>query len=378
MKKISFKFKLLSVVMAVVLCLPCLAFSAFADTTGRLAISSTQAEAGELFTVSVSVVSNPGIAGMKIYVSFDNNYITPVSVRPGNALSSSVLSSLEKELNPASVSSYTAMFYGIQNNYNTGTFFVLTFKAKDVAEDVMTYISVVCDDDGNTTNQDLETVVFSGASAKINVSASEDKKEEDKKDEEIGDKANIDLKRGASMMPYMAGYSDGTFKPTQAATRYEVVECFAELFTVDLKVDFSVEFKDVDAKHKAMVRLFSAAGVINGYPSDNTFRGTKTITRAEFCKIVTVLLDLDIKRATDQGFNDVKSHWAKDYINICAREGLVQGKGEGRFDPDGQIKRCEVATLINRITGAKAGTSCIYSDVPADAWYFGAVAAAAK
>ena len=361
--------------MAVVLCLPCLAFSAFADTTGRLAISSTQAKAGELLTVSVSVVTNPGIAGMNIKVSFDNDYLTPVSVRSGNALSSSVLSSLEKELNPASVSSFTAMFYGIQNNYSTGTFFVLTFKAKDVAEDVMTYISVSCDD---ATNEDLETVVFSNASSRVDIAASEDKKEEDKKDEEVGNKANIDLKRGASNMPYMAGYSDGTFKPTQAATRYEVVECFAELFTVDLKVDFSVEFKDVDAKHKAMVRLFSAAGVINGYPSDNTFRGTKTITRAEFCKIVTVLLDLDIKRATDQGFNDVKSHWAKDYINICAREGLVQGKGEGRFDPDGQIKRCEVATLINRITGAKAGTSCAYPDVPADAWYFGAVAAAAK
>ncbi|MBQ8005383.1 MAG: hypothetical protein IJ303_03625, partial [Clostridia bacterium] len=90
MKKISFKLKLLSVAMAVVLCLPCLAFSAFADTTGRLAISSTQAKAGELLTVSVSVVTNPGIAGMNIKVSFDNDYLTPVSVRSGNALSSSV------------------------------------------------------------------------------------------------------------------------------------------------------------------------------------------------------------------------------------------------------------------------------------------------
>ena len=156
--------------------------------------------------------------------------------------------------------------------------------------------------------------------------------------------------------------------------------CVLMLATSALSVIAAPTYNDVKSGdwYYEFVTYMSGKGIINGYPSDNTFRGTKTITRAEFCKIVTVLLDLDIKRATDQGFNDVKSHWAKDYINICAREGLVQGKGEGRFDPDGQIKRCEVATLINRITGAKAGTSCIYSDVPADAWYFGAVAAAAK
>ncbi len=374
MKKNGFSAKVLAVFLAVALCMPCFAFSAFADETGKLSMSSIEAKSGDLISVSINITNNPGIAGIKLNISFDNAYLTPVSVKAGSALNTSIISNIQSASNVASLKNLTAVFYGVENVYKTGSIVVVTFRIKETDKDVMTYVSAVCEE---ATNENLDDVIFGAVSSRVSIAAAEADDKDDK--EEITPvKADIDLKRGASKMKYMAGYSDGTFKPTQAATRYEVVECFNELFDVGLKVDQSISFKDVDSKHNAMVKLFAAAGVINGYPSDNTFRGTKTITRAEFCKIVTVLLDLDVDRAIDQGFNDVKSHWAKDFINICAREGLVQGKGAGRFDPDGEIKRCEVVTLINRITGAKAGTSCSYSDVPSDAWYFGAVAAAAK
>lgn len=186
----------------------------------------------------------------------------------------------------------------------------------------------------------------------------------------------IGLKKDAATIKYMDG-RDGKFAPNEAATRYEVIKALNNVFDITAKVT-ETTLSDVDAEYKDLVSLFTSAGIINGYPSDNTFRGTKTITRAEFCKIVCIMLGLDVEGAKDAEFNDVKDSWAVSYINACAAKGYIQGKGEGRFAPDANITRAELATLVNRITGAVAGTECSYDDVAKDAWYFGAVAAAAK
>lgn len=186
----------------------------------------------------------------------------------------------------------------------------------------------------------------------------------------------IVLKADAATTKYLEG-RNGKFEPNAAATRYEVIKALNELFSITTNVT-ATTLTDVDAANKDLVSLFTSAGIIDGFPSDNTFRGTANITRGQFCKILcTMMADLDVT-AKDAGFNDTKDHWAATYINACAAKGLVEGKGEGRFAPDANITRAELATLINRITGAKAGTSTSYADVPTDAWYFGAVAAAAK
>ena len=145
-------------------------------------------------------------------------------------------------------------------------------------------------------------------------------------------------------------------------------------------VDPSKSFKDVSTKYNTMVNLFAAAGVIKGY-DDGTFKGDKTITRAEFCVLITNLMGLDISKARDQGFPDVKgNNWYVPYVNACAKAGYVKGRDTGNFDPNGLITRAEVATLINRITGAdvESAVSCAYSDVNPAKWYFKQVAAAAK
>lgn len=184
----------------------------------------------------------------------------------------------------------------------------------------------------------------------------------------------IALKDGAADIKYMEGRGD-KFEAEADATRYEVVAALAEVFNITTDGE-AAKLTDVAEANKTVVDLFNAAGIINGY-SDGTFRGDKTITRAEFAKIVCVMLGLDTENAKDAGFNDT-DHWAKAYINACAEKGLIKGKSADRFDPNGNIKRGEIATLVNRITGAKAGTECKYADVSTDAWYFGDVAAAAK
>lgn len=188
-------------------------------------------------------------------------------------------------------------------------------------------------------------------------------------------KTTIALKKDAATIKFLAGYADGTFKPTQAATRYEVVVALNEVFDI-VTNNAPKALTDVAADKKAVVDLFTAAGIIDGFPGGE-FKGNEGITRAQFAKIAAVMLGLDIEKAKDAGFSDV-SGWAAPYINACAEAKLVIGNDDGTFAPSKNITRAELATFICRITGAKAGTTCTYKDVPATAWYFGFVAAAAK
>ena len=188
-------------------------------------------------------------------------------------------------------------------------------------------------------------------------------------------KTTIALKKDAATIKFLAGYADGTFKPTQAATRYEVVVALNEIFDI-VTNNAPKALTDVAADKKAVVDLFTAAGIIDGFPGGE-FKGNEGITRAQFAKIAAVMLGLDIEKAKDAGFSDV-SGWAAPYINACAEAKLVIGNDDGTFAPSKNITRAELATFICRITGAKAGTTCTYKDVPATAWYFGFVAAAAK
>lgn len=188
-------------------------------------------------------------------------------------------------------------------------------------------------------------------------------------------KTTIALKKDAATIKFLAGYADGTFKPTQAATRYEVVVALNEIFDI-VTNNAPKALTDVAADKKAIVELFTAAGIIDGFPGGE-FKGNEGITRAQFAKIAAVMLGLDIENAKDAGFSDV-SGWAAPYINACAAAKLVVGNDDGTYAPSKNITRAELATFICRITGAKAGTTCTYKDVPATAWYFGFVAAAAK
>ncbi len=185
---------------------------------------------------------------------------------------------------------------------------------------------------------------------------------------------NISFKSNAAEIKYLDGRGD-KFEPDANATRYEVVKALYNVFEMESSASPKV-LTDVSDEYKEIVNAFTSCGIIDGY-EDGTFLGEKAITRAEVAKIISVMMNLDIENAKDAGFTDV-SGWAVNYVNACANAKYVNGMGDGTFAPNANITRAQLATIINNITGAKAGTECKYSDVNTDAWYFGYVAAAAK
>ncbi|MEK4358706.1 S-layer homology domain-containing protein [Paenibacillus sp. FSL M7-1455] len=73
-------------------------------------------------------------------------------------------------------------------------------------------------------------------------------------------------------------------------------------------------------------------------------------------------------------FDDVANHWAKDAVNDMGSRMVIEGIGNGLFDPGRDITRAEFAAIIVRALGLKlqSGTS-FFSDVKESDWYSSAV-----
>lgn len=93
-----------------------------------------------------------------------------------------------------------------------------------------------------------------------------------------------------------------------------------------------------------------------------------------FLLAATVLISSFAALASaDAAFTDIEDHWAKDSINWAANEGLVNGVGNGRYDPNTPISRGMMAVVLWRLEGSPAPTvSAPFTDLSAD-WYKSAV-----
>ena len=129
---------------------------------------------------------------------------------------------------------------------------------------------------------------------------------------------------------------------------------------------------DIDFSEAA--GLLDSLGIIQGY-DDGSFRPAQAVTRAEAVAfIVRMLLTFEVaQRLPDDrsSFTDVESNpsarWAAGEIEYAVGEGIVLGRGEGLFDPQGNVTGIEMATFLLRALGKGA-----YND-PAT-WAINAVA----
>lgn len=97
------------------------------------------------------------------------------------------------------------------------------------------------------------------------------------------------------------------------------------------------------------VNRLIARGAIGGYP-DGTFRPDKSISRAEFSKILRQSLGLATMNGT--AFRDTDAHWAStDIETLIANEIIVPSEYGTNYGPDGAITRREIAIMLIRAMG---------------------------
>ncbi|MCZ8519094.1 MULTISPECIES: N-acetylmuramoyl-L-alanine amidase [Paenibacillus] len=120
-------------------------------------------------------------------------------------------------------------------------------------------------------------------------------------------------------------------------------------------------FKDVNAGHWAFAALDAAvkAGVLEGYP-DSTLRPDRPVTRAEVASLLQRLAGA--KPAKSHPFRDVPAgYWAEGAIAGLRQAGWIDGVSVSAFAPEREMTRAEAAALLDRYTASKgrrtAGTS---------------------
>lgn len=78
-------------------------------------------------------------------------------------------------------------------------------------------------------------------------------------------------------------------------------------------------------------------------------------------------------------FIDIEGHWAMDAILYVSDNEIMNGVGEERFSPEGNLGRGMMAQIIYNMEGRPAVLAGqTFTDVPADAWYAEAVNWAAQ
>jgi len=149
--------------------------------------------------------------------------------------------------------------------------------------------------------------------------------------------------------------------------------------TLHLNVDNSgVVFDDVPAEHWAFsyVQDIFFAGITGGCSvSPPLYCPAKTVTRAQ---MAVFLLKAEhgsgyTPPAATGVFNDVPtSHWAADWIEQLAAEGITGGCGGGNYCPANPVTRAQMAVLLLRGEHGSGYTppaaTGVFNDVPTSHW----------
>lgn len=146
------------------------------------------------------------------------------------------------------------------------------------------------------------------------------------------------------------GYADGSFRPTEAITRAEFATMITNALENACKYNLKsvTKFSDV-AGHWASSDIYKlvACGIVHGYP-DGTFKPDEHITRAQAAILGAYMLSYCGHPVfdTDTAFNDTDDHYAEEHIETLKSRGIVNGVGNGAFNPDGIITRADAAIIV--------------------------------
>ena len=90
-----------------------------------------------------------------------------------------------------------------------------------------------------------------------------------------------------------------------------------------------------------------------------------------FIAIAMLLTMIPAFAATSGQFVDFPTGWSKAAMTFSVDSGLINGKTADRIDPQANITRAEIATIINRAFGAKITCDISsYSDIKTSDWFY--------
>ncbi len=110
-----------------------------------------------------------------------------------------------------------------------------------------------------------------------------------------------------------------------------------------------------ESRYSEAIGAMRALEIMVGDAGSTDFRAGDPIKRSEFTKVAIHALGLaDIASAYSRtsAFPDVEdTHWAKGYIAVAAKQGIVIGDTAGNFRPDDPVSYEEAITILVRMAG---------------------------
>ncbi len=129
---------------------------------------------------------------------------------------------------------------------------------------------------------------------------------------------------------------------------------FTEYFIVYDKTKSASVFSDITTAHwgyTAVSRCFRAGFLVGN--ADGSFGTEANMTRAQFCQMMYQVYKADKTVFTyhkDASFTDVaEGEWYYNAVTACAKSDIVNGMGDGTFNPNANITRQDVAVIMMRI-----------------------------
>ena len=147
----------------------------------------------------------------------------------------------------------------------------------------------------------------------------------------------------------------GGFVPSPGPTQPEPTEPEKPEKPVDKDKDkpseIEVVFKDIkNHRYEAEIVKLTQNGIINGR-TETKFDPNGEITRAEFVALVDRALKLEAKN-TKMPFKDMKAKtWYYDSVKRAYDNNIINGKSKDKFEPNSKITREEMATVVMRVLG---------------------------
>ena len=172
-----------------------------------------------------------------------------------------------------------------------------------------------------------------------------------------------DYVKGVYENGLMQGLGDGTFEPERAMNRAELIQVLAN-FTVqtqDLNLDefnWKADFTDVPRSAWFSKAVAWARHVDLLQQGSGAFGPYQSIDRQEMCILVGRYLSYygiepvrTVSAFTDE---DQLSQDGLEAVYYCAERGVIDGMGDGTFDPSGPVTRAQVAKILMIMRGLVA------------------------
>ena len=190
-----------------------------------------------------------------------------------------------------------------------------------------------------------------------------------------------DILDADSHYAYAVGDTSGLILPNNTITRKEIVAILFRLLKEDVRMEnWSQEspFTDVpdDAWYSSAVGTLYNLGYLHG-TGDGKFRPDRPMTRAEITALVASFF-ADSQADGELPFDDVDGDaWYADYIRTAFEIGLVEGNGDGTFEPDDTLTRAEAMTAFNKLLDRHPNKDALLEgmiewpdNMDTSAWYY--------